>query len=85
MKEKTRRFYLDNSELLSAAECLESYAQALDDDGEPDAAGAARDTAETMRHIAFQAQGGKPVRNAAGLLLPTIEIMVRATVEVEDV
>lgn len=54
MSNHDTRLWLNNAELLEAADCLDSVAQAYDDEGEPDAAGASRDTAATMRRIAIQ-------------------------------
>jgi len=74
--------WLDNTELLSAADCLDDLAVACDDEGVPDAADAARGTADAMRRIADAAERGAP-QNIGVLTLPCITVTVRATTSLE--
>jgi len=77
---RAKRLWLDNSELLSAAEALEEKADILwHTGGLPGQVGALKDTAKAMRRIANVALAGKPTMNDANLLLPTIWIAIQGT------
>jgi hypothetical protein len=71
----TAREWIDNSELIEAAGLLEAYAEALEDEGDKDEAGAQRDSAATFRHLARKAslEGGCTVHIQATIQVPEQE------------
>jgi hypothetical protein len=76
------RKFLDNSELLTAAELLEEKADSRwREGGLSDECGSLRDTAATMRHIAaVSLLGAAEQTSPNGPRMPTIWIRIQGTV-----